>query len=826
MVERRLFAEATHMIDPDDISYALRERLKLLVPINKLIEERQLELLKHADVIEFKKGEYLFKQGDKDDFSFYLLSGDLDLTADDQLIKRLSGGEGASFQPLSQLQPRKMSALARSAGEMFRVNRPFLDKLLSLEPEPPVEKLDDTIEVTEITTTADKNWLMTMLQSDLFSRLPPSNIQTLLDSLESVEVKVGEYVVRQDEPGDYYYAVQSGHCEVLRRSGGTDRLVRLATLGPGDTFGEEALISNAKRNASVRMTSDGELARLTKDHFIELIRTPVMRGISRTDAEKKVAEGARWIDVRYPEEFEANGLDGANNIPLHLMRNRYDRLDDRFPYIAYCDTGGRSSIACFLLTEHGFDCSFVDGGLTAELNEINTSVDQGSEPDPEEVDLEASSAELDALAATVNAHSLTAELGEATLKLQYAQQLMDQAESAKSDADRIVAERLEQEREGLYKEAERARRTLEDAERVREEIEKEQRAAMLVAEQKQKELERQLSEFKVDAETRLRAKEHELQTLYEKSAADMERLQAEKLDTTQELVAKYEKAEELAKKKDAEAEKLRSELLAAEERRMRELEDQERRLREDLQAQLLADRRRLEAELGTLHEELEKTKKAERSALAAKEAAAAEAKRIIDEFTKSQEEIRKTERARLATEREELEAEASKIRASSQLALKAKAEAETARRVAEQEITSLKQQLEAAVASTTPPLEATLKLEKALEAEEARAKDATVRLTAATEAHVTATNAHEKNLEALELTYQSEAEIDQVLRRELEAWMNENEHLKGDSTVSEFRPNEAVRKRINSKAREAKRASEARVRALFDDLQNFDLEDD
>ena len=79
--------------------------------------------------------------------------------------------------------------------------------------------------------------------------------------------------------------------------------VTLATLDDGDAFGEEALLSDAKRNASITMTSDGELVRLTKDDFIELIKKPSLESVDYEAAQAMVVDGACWLDLRFHTGF-------------------------------------------------------------------------------------------------------------------------------------------------------------------------------------------------------------------------------------------------------------------------------------------------------------------------------------------------------------------------------------------------------------------------------------------------------------------------------------------------------------------------------------------
>ena len=91
------------MKEADD---ALANRLALLIPINNLGPQQQEQMLTSAELLEFKKKETIFGQGDRDNWSFYVTEGKIELYADDQLMKHVMGGEGASFHPLAQLQPR------------------------------------------------------------------------------------------------------------------------------------------------------------------------------------------------------------------------------------------------------------------------------------------------------------------------------------------------------------------------------------------------------------------------------------------------------------------------------------------------------------------------------------------------------------------------------------------------------------------------------------------------------------------------------------------------------------------------------------------------
>ncbi len=143
------------------------------------------------------------------------------------------------------------------------------------------------------------------------------------------------------------------------------REIALVELGVGDGFGEEALISNAPRNATVTMLSDGELMRLAKKDFIPLLTEPALKWIEFRDVPALLQQGAQWLDVRMEAEHRHSGIADSINIPLAMLRIKAATLDPKRKYIIYCDTGSRSSASAFLMGERGFDVVVLRGGISA-----------------------------------------------------------------------------------------------------------------------------------------------------------------------------------------------------------------------------------------------------------------------------------------------------------------------------------------------------------------------------------------------------------------------------------------------------------------------------
>jgi rhodanese-related sulfurtransferase len=199
------------------------------------------------------------------------------------------------------------------------------------------------------------------LSNSPFAHLPSANIGKLLNRIEAIAVWDKDVIIREGEEGDYYYLIESGRAQVTRLVGGANLV--LADIKAGDVFGEEALISDSKRNATVTMKSNGVLLRLKKQDFLELMQEPLLHRISYKDAKAKVAQGAVWLDVRHPPEYRYDKLPGAINVPLNDIRNAVGVLGKATSYVAYCQSGRRSAAAAFILAQAGYDVYVLENGL-------------------------------------------------------------------------------------------------------------------------------------------------------------------------------------------------------------------------------------------------------------------------------------------------------------------------------------------------------------------------------------------------------------------------------------------------------------------------------
>jgi rhodanese-related sulfurtransferase len=343
--------------------------LAALKPISAFGPARLRELLDYSRLDAASRGQDPFEQHGLHGQSVYLLQGELELEFQDGNRVLVRANSEWAKHPLGKRQPEIIGATALSDIQLLRIDDDVLDMIATWDQFSPHDSARQPVEsgaVPDAAASVSRRlnsgiFSAEYLKNGPFAHLPPANIGRLLERIEAVAVWANDVVIREGDEGDYYYMIGSGRAQVTRIVGGVNML--LAELKVGDVFGEEALVSGARRNASVTMKSNGMLLRLKRQDFLELMQEPLLHCLGFEDARRKVAQGAIWIDARHPSEYRYDKISGAINIPLNDVRNAIGALDKNNTYIAYCQSGRRSSAAAFILAQAGYDVYVLEGGL-------------------------------------------------------------------------------------------------------------------------------------------------------------------------------------------------------------------------------------------------------------------------------------------------------------------------------------------------------------------------------------------------------------------------------------------------------------------------------
>jgi CRP-like cAMP-binding protein len=221
----------------------------------------------------YHAGQPVFRQGDRPAAFYVVRAGEVRVEEEDPdagdtvVIRTLTRGD--SFGELALLQSSPRTATVRAADEvqLFEVEKTTFDRLLA-----------DSIHAPQFTLT-----LQTMAElrdMPAFATLGSEGLSELLVHGSWITAVPGDLLVHQGAPGDAFYAIRSGQARVER-----DGTV-LRDLGPGDHFGEIALLRDVPRTASVTARTPLRAFRLDREGFDHVVREAFGRGALKVPTDR------------------------------------------------------------------------------------------------------------------------------------------------------------------------------------------------------------------------------------------------------------------------------------------------------------------------------------------------------------------------------------------------------------------------------------------------------------------------------------------------------------------------------------------------------------
>ncbi|MGK0442462.1 MAG: rhodanese-related sulfurtransferase [Pseudohongiellaceae bacterium] len=332
--------------------------LNTLVPVNALTLDHIDTLLRDASVEFICKGRVIFNEGEYDNNYVYLLSGSISVKGGEEVLRIVNGDEPDCRFPLFNYQPRRESVVALTDCNIIRFNSDRLDGMVAWDQACSYITLKVS---SDRSLDEDADWMNTLLKSNLFYKVPPMNMGDILDKFEACYFSAGDTVIRQGEVGDCCYVIKEGLVGVYQSSDEKEVPKQINELGEGLCFGEDALVNDTSRNASIVMHSNGVLMRLDKKDFYCLLKSPQVKRLSFNQA--KVQDNAIWIDVRTQDEFECGHVEGSLNMPLNILNLKARMLKPDDVHIVYCNSGRRSDAAAHFLMEAGINVVSLSGGF-------------------------------------------------------------------------------------------------------------------------------------------------------------------------------------------------------------------------------------------------------------------------------------------------------------------------------------------------------------------------------------------------------------------------------------------------------------------------------
>lgn len=222
-----------------------------------LSAEERKELASRMRPVRAGPGEVVVREGETAGSFFLVARGELEVyheEAPHEVLATLSTGDYFGEAAALEGARRSASVRAKSDCELLELSgadfRAFARSHVDV-----AQKVSEAGELVSL-----------LRRMPAFGELPLAQVALLASAMRPVRVSPGEEVVRQGEPGSSLYVVRRGELEVvIKREGAPAR--RVAVLGPGEYFGEIALVERTNRTATVRALTDCELSALSREDF-------------------------------------------------------------------------------------------------------------------------------------------------------------------------------------------------------------------------------------------------------------------------------------------------------------------------------------------------------------------------------------------------------------------------------------------------------------------------------------------------------------------------------------------------------------------------------
>jgi len=262
----------------EDVLWAIAERL----------------LLQHVPA-----GEMIFAEGQRGDALYVVDSGQIEIFSDGPhgrtILARLGEDEFFGEMALLTGKPRSTGARASAHSNLWALYRTDFDDLVNRYPS--VSMAMSKV-LSKRLTQMDRRFTETHLRGlKLLGNLTPSQLEDVSRRLRAGRYRQGETIIREGDPGDEMYFIESGRVRVVRRRGDENAL--LDELEAGDLFGEMALLTGEPRSATITALTDLNVWMIGQSDFNDLVTAYPNLALALS---RLLSERLRNTDARFLEQ--------------------------------------------------------------------------------------------------------------------------------------------------------------------------------------------------------------------------------------------------------------------------------------------------------------------------------------------------------------------------------------------------------------------------------------------------------------------------------------------------------------------------------------------
>jgi CRP-like cAMP-binding protein len=266
----RFFARRLHFRAEIGWRREAGEMISQLPMLNVIPMDSLNELAGRVQLRSVPAGAVVVRQGESADEFFIIRRGRVVIIdevpgGEEEELRAMTAGEAFGELALLQGTPRTATVRAATDVELFVVDKGSFDRMLA-----------DSVRIPELAPSVSA--LMSVWSMPPFRHLSASDAQSVAAAGEWLALLPDTSVFTAGDMGDAYYVVGSGHLEVIEDG------VKVRDLGPGDYFGEIALLLDVPRTATVRTRTPARVFKLDRAAFNKVLASAFRSGALRVSA--------------------------------------------------------------------------------------------------------------------------------------------------------------------------------------------------------------------------------------------------------------------------------------------------------------------------------------------------------------------------------------------------------------------------------------------------------------------------------------------------------------------------------------------------------------
>lgn len=233
---------------------ALSKAIEKNVLFSHLDDSEKADIFDAMFPVIHKAGESIINQGDEGDNFYVIDEGEVDVYVNNNLVTSIS--ESGAFGELALIYgtPRAATVKAKTDVKLWAIDRDTYRRILMGSTIRKRKMYEEFLSKVSILDSLDK-----------WERL------TIADALVPITFPDGHIVVEQGHAGEDFYIIEEGKAIVLQQKNENEPQVEVGQLGPGDYFGEIALLFNRPRAATVRACGTLKCVKLDRARFERLL---------------------------------------------------------------------------------------------------------------------------------------------------------------------------------------------------------------------------------------------------------------------------------------------------------------------------------------------------------------------------------------------------------------------------------------------------------------------------------------------------------------------------------------------------------------------------